>query len=463
MADGDWLRLGKIARSFQASGIKTTAGQVAAQLLRDAIARLPALSRPYPVEHRAKMARVADPLRPSLRAHSGAATVLLRNTTYLVGAGINRDLFGPEQRSLPLGSEFFRYVLEQARFASDHARTQLAPLWAFIDRYWHLSESALKRGELDVEECLSFVELQRREALAAGDAARLRAASHLEFLLGGLLAECYAQVDHWHFFASEYQRLGRRMFDERAAVITFNYDTLLETAIQHASPPAAGTSSVLRGRYADRRIADDAHVTRSWDPLLAYKAHFDELVVRSGSASPVRGEPFYRPLAPREAAHPPFLKLHGSVDWYFHTGYTLHGKPVDVPASHPGSRSRFQRAHAHFDAPLVSPDNAEMLLPLMTTSALEKPADGHPILLAIWNEARIALERTKTLVVIGYSFPAADFHLRRLLRQAFAENTLDHLCIVNPDAGVASLARDLCNFRKPISVYRDIAEYLNGP
>jgi hypothetical protein len=333
------------------------------------------------------------------------------------------------------------------------------PLWAFIDRYWHLSESALKRGDFDVEECFAFVELQRREALAAGDGARLRGASQLEFLLGGLLAESYAQVDHWHFFAPDYQRLGRRLFEERAAVITFNYDTLLETAIQHASPPTAGTSSVVRGRYVDRRVADESHVARSWDPLLAYKVHFDELVVRAGSASPVRGEPFYRPLAPREATHPPFLKLHGSVDWYFHSGYTLQGKPIEAPAS----RSRFQRLHAHFDSPLVSQDNAEVLLPLVTTAAVEKPVDSHPVLRGVWNEARLALERTKTLVVVGYSFPAADFHVRRLLRQAFAENALEHLCIVNPEASVASLARDLCNFRKPVSVYRDIAEYVNGP
>jgi len=39
MADADWATVGRLARAFQADGVHATPGQVAAQLLRDAIAR----------------------------------------------------------------------------------------------------------------------------------------------------------------------------------------------------------------------------------------------------------------------------------------------------------------------------------------------------------------------------------------------------------------------------------------
>ncbi|HEY3592671.1 MAG TPA: hypothetical protein VGL13_02315, partial [Polyangiaceae bacterium] len=409
--------------------------------------------RPYPHHFQSEESTgVAEPLR-SLSSGYGALARPLGETAYLVGAGVNRAVFGPEQRPLPLARDFFRYVLEQPRFSSDHARQTLQPLWEFIDRYWHCGPETLRHGELDVEECLTLVELQRREAYESSDDERLLEASRLEFLLIGLLAECFAQVDHWHFFSADYQNLGRRVYEERAAVLTFNYDTLLETAIQHGSPPTVGTSGVSRLRYAARPVTDDSYFPRSWNPLLAYKVHFDELLVKPGSPVPIGGDSYYAPFETREAEHAPFLKLHGSLDWYFRSGYRLDGKTIDPRA--PVSRSRFQRAHGRFDAPEVDHDNSEMLLPLILTPTLDAPFDEHPVFRSLWREARAALARAKTLVIIGFSFPPSDFHVRRLLREAFADNALERLCVVNPDASVASAARDLCNFRKPVSICRN--------
>jgi hypothetical protein len=105
-------------------------------------------------------------------------------------------------------------------------------------------------------------------------------------------------------------------------------------------------------------------------------------------------------------------------------------------------------------------DNLEILLPLIITPVLNKPVDDHPLFREIWQQALEVLKRTTTLVVAGYSFPTTDFHVRRLLREAFADNSVDQLCVVNPDASVATEVRELCNFRKPVLVCRDIGEYL---
>jgi hypothetical protein len=49
MKDADWLELERIAQSFRASGLNATAGQIAGQLLHEAIARLEGTPLPYPL------------------------------------------------------------------------------------------------------------------------------------------------------------------------------------------------------------------------------------------------------------------------------------------------------------------------------------------------------------------------------------------------------------------------------
>jgi hypothetical protein len=243
------------------------------------------------------------------------------------------------------------------------------------------------------------------------------------------------------------------MYEQRANVLTFNYDTLLETAIARGSP----ANSPQVGRVGRTDI--DLHARWSWNPLLAYKVHFDELVVNPGLPNPRAGEDYYSDAA-REAAHPAFLKLHGSVDWFYRSGYSIHGARVGREKR--GARYRFWRfPPSRFDHPVLDHDHGEILLPLIITPVLNKPVGEEPFFRRIWQEALEVLKRTKTLVVAGYSFPAGDFHVRRLLREAFADNPLEELCVVNPDASVASVARDLCNFRRPVLVCRDLGEYLS--
>jgi len=62
MTDADWHELEKIAQSFQANGLNATAGQIAGQLLRDAIARLEASPLSYPMPPPARSMRLSESL-----------------------------------------------------------------------------------------------------------------------------------------------------------------------------------------------------------------------------------------------------------------------------------------------------------------------------------------------------------------------------------------------------------------
>jgi len=453
MKEADWVRLEKIARSLQASGAKVTAGQVASHLLHQAIDRLPSDPAPYGSPSPPTTLRVSEVVTSTPRA-APVSSKSPCETTYLVGAGINRGVFGPERRQLPLARDFFQYVLDQPRFSHDHTRRKLQPLWEFIGRYWHRGEESLRQTSFDLEECFTLLELQRREADAARDVERLRSTLQLESVLSGLLGECFGDSDHLLFSSPELQKLGHLIYEQRAAVLTFNYDTLLESAIQHGSLPATAGH-----RAAPADWARDNYASSPWHQLLAYKVHFDELVVNVGLPAPQSGKEYYESFRSREAEHAPFLKLHGSMGWHFRSGHTLWGQPIE-PQTPFSLRSRFQRSHPRFDFPAMDHANAEVLLPLIITPVLDKPVLAAPMFDRLWQEARGVLEHTKALIVMGYSFPPTDFHVRRVLREAFADHALENLCVVNPDASVASVARDLCNYRKPVTVCRDLGEYL---
>jgi hypothetical protein len=456
MMDADWRELEKIAQSLQASGLNATAGQVAGQLLHDAITGLKTSPLPFPMPPPPAIMRVSE--ISAVAARKADPTESPRGVTYIVGAGINRGILGPENRQLPLSRDFFQYVLEQPKFAND---TRLQLLWDFISRHWHMGQDALRMAEFDLEECFTLVELQREEALLSKDGDKLKATSRIEFLLSGLLIECFSGVDYWHCFSNQYQALGRRIFEEKAAVLTFNYDTLLEEAIAHASPALPDARGAIWVRFPERGvdIRDDKYAPRSWERLIAYKVHFDEVVVKPGSAHPELGVEYYARYA-AAPPHPPFLKLHGSVDWHYRSGYAIDGKRIHPHDTVGGSR--YGRTHAGLSRPELDTNTLEILLPLITTPVLNKRVREYPLLGNIWDRALEVLQKTRTLVVAGYSFPSTDPHVRRLLREAFADNTLEHLCVVNPDTSVVSIVRDLCNFRKPVLVSRDVGDFLSA-
>jgi hypothetical protein len=480
MIDADWRELEKVANSLQAGGLNATAGQVAGQLLRDAISRLRTNPVAYPHAPQAETVRVSEGTFAPAKRRAAEPAGSRRGVTYLVGAGINRGILGQQQRELPLARDFFRYVLGQPDSSSGLRATCLQPLWDFIGRYWHMSKDALKAKDFDLEECFTLLELQRLEATKTGNIEVLRLTSELESLLAGLLGECFGAAEHWLYFSppfagsmvSQHQAFGRRIYEEQAAVLTFNYDTLLERAVACGSPlaPEASRPRVVHDPPCYDDIPDiDARW--SWNSRLAYKVHFDELVVRPGGAVPEVGEKYYASLGAREKEHPPFLKLHGSVDWYYRSGYTMVGEKW-IESNGRAPRTRWMRHFPQIGCSVVGHDG-EVLLPLLITPVLNKPVDEHPrpadvrqavlghFFHDVWQRARDVLKTTKTLVVAGYSFPPTDFHVRRLLREAFADHALDELCVVNPDTSVASVVRDLCNFHKPIFVCRDIAEYLS--
>ena len=207
----------------------------------------------------------------------------MAETTFLVGAGINQSVRGFDGAVPPLARDFFRQALRHPRIAADYTIARLQPLFDFIQRYWHLSRQDLKTVDFDLEECFTFVELQRREAVASDNEEELVRAIQLEWLLVELLLDFMSECEHWFLNSKEFGAFATRIFSERAAVLSFNYDTLLESAVELASPArVAEMATLFANDPGDETVTDDqiGYSPHEWNPQTAYGVSFDEVALR---------------------------------------------------------------------------------------------------------------------------------------------------------------------------------------
>jgi len=180
----------------------------------------------------------------------------MADTVYLLGAGINRNLSArissrdPARRMRPpLATDFFQEVLqvEELRIGMDNHRRAFQSVYDYIERYWKLSCNDLKTVRFDLEEYFTLIQLQQSEADQEGNIEEYRELTQIYSQLLILLSRLFSQFDVFSILemdwerqefakgAEAFQTLGRLILEESAAVLTFNYDLLIESAIEQAS------------------------------------------------------------------------------------------------------------------------------------------------------------------------------------------------------------------------------------
>ena len=107
-----------------------------------------------------------------------------------------------------------------------------------------------------------------------------------------------------------------------------------------------------------------------------------------------------------------------------------------------------------------SPDLYGIIIePIIITPVVNKQFIQTPIIPTIWKKAAEELASCRRLIVGGYSFPPTDFHTRRLFLESFSDHSLEEIVIINPDTRIVQLVKDLCHFKKPVLVCRDLDEF----
>jgi len=395
----------------------------------------------------------------------------MAGTVYVLGAGANHAIRDWDGLSPPLISNFFQVLWGHGGFKENAPlRQRLAPLYGYINRYWHKDEDALATTLFNLEDCFTLIDLQIREAHQQGDMDTRNSLWRIQFSLKAIFAQLLADFEHAGTGESWKARwaLGNLLYKERPTIISFNYDCCTEVALEMASGVR------LEGHpthpFHDQALTGSelAYSHYNWNRPLGYGQRFDSVEIQQAGIPPfVDGDSFYS--VNENQLYPwSLLKLHGSVNWFRYLNIRKYPAFTSQDAELPSANLAqvlLKRGHWWQGEP---PDlNGWMLDPILITPVLYKEFQfSDPLyrrfLNPLWDTARRALASCEKLVVIGYSFASTDFHVHKLFLEAFASHSPDELVIVNPDTAVVGKVKELSNHHGPVVVFGGVEEFLSS-
>lgn len=411
----------------------------------------------------------------------------MSKTVYVLGAGVNQTIKDDDELSPPLSNNFFQIVLRKPhRFREKDYISEIQKVCDYIDQYWKIEKEALKSTPFDLEECFTMLELQIREAEHRRDRRELYRLRDIQDVLFFLVAQIFSSFENDVTALSTKQTMndfGQVLYSEKPVIITFNYDCNIERAIENASGTNPSVSKLrdegkilfekekmesmksgkteleaIQGFLPQEPIRKSLFYSDyNWARPLGYGIKFDRIQKDlPGFSSYVDGETFYA-LSGNELYPWYILKLHGSLNWLRlrHSGEAITDR----------EKAKTFLKREYWDLTLEHQFDGQHVMPIIITPGLNKENDfldplySH-IFPPIWEKAKDALSTCKRLVVIGYSFPPTDFSVKKLFLEAFSENTLEELTVVNPDTAIVQKVKNFCHFRKPITVCENLDEFL---
>lgn len=390
----------------------------------------------------------------------------MSETVYLLGAGVNQSLKDFDNLSPPLISNLFQIALAKRKYSDESYAHQIQLVYDYIEKYWKKSKSDLSEAPFDLEQCFTLLERQEDEAYER-DPEEYKKLKTIEFRLESLLAEVLSEFEH-SGFSLEMHNFGRILIHEKPTIITFNYDCILESAIESAS----GVNPSVPDEFRQWKPFEQTEIPEgllpyshhNWNRPLGYGIIFDEVQLhQAGVSKYVDERRFYS--HPKNKLYPcPILKLHGSLNWFRYI--PIASSPM-IPGEETPSLGEKEKhiilveGHWWFNEP---PDhNGWYIDPIIITPVLYKDRffREQPFI-RIWGMARNALSKCKRLVVVGYSFSPSDFSTRQLLLEALTANNLEELVVVNPNVEVVRVVKDLCHCKAGAVWYKDLKEYVHA-
>jgi hypothetical protein len=427
----------------------------------------------------------------------------MNDTVYLLGAGVNKaikiragvqrvfpktsDLY-PEI-SPPLAKNLFQeaFAMQNRRFALEPYNERLSLLYSYIQKYWKRNIWDLENTEFDLEECFTLIQMQLKEAEENNEEQKYYELMNTQYLLKYFLSEVLSEfsedLEGYLKYSSnrkeishlvdceDFRKLGEILYQEKPVILTFNYDSFIEKVIEYASG-ARGKAKTTASKFQNQVLEDELGYSYwNWNRALGYGINFDEVMMFDGAIGNKRkyfgADKFY--THPENSLYSWYvLKLHGSLTWFQYWSETpnpfLRDNKIELSKRYQEKETKILLEEAtwiwvqqpwlhdlYIDPIIVTPIlNKEQYFDNPLYSRLLRP---------IWSKAKDALSKCKKLVIIGYSFPPTDFLTKRMFLEAFSDNKLDELIIVNPSTEAITRAKDLCHFERPYQ-FNSLSEYL---
>lgn len=210
-----------------------------------------------------------------------------RYRIFVLGAGFSRAA------GLPLAAELWREVQRRARALAGRAKQFWDDLETYIQYRKDCDGVTLTPEQVDFEEFLAFLDIEHYLGLRGSDTWSVdgnEAQIVVKTLIGEILAEAMPELDAVPHL---YRRFAAGL-QPNDYVLTFNYDVLLERALESVGKPFRLFPERFRSVRTGLAEVDTSH---------------EEVVI---------------------------LKLHGSIDWFDRTQYS----ELEVAFAQQGSRSR---------------------------------------------------------------------------------------------------------------------------
>jgi len=323
-------------------------------------------------------------------------------TVYILGAGFNQCINGELGLKPPLSTNFFTTILKNERYTNEDYYKKNRCVYDYIYRYWQKSKEKLKCEEFNIEDCFTLIQLQILEAKNNNDYKTLYQLLNINSQLKFMFTESLSEFQPFISSSDLMINFGRLIFTKEANVITFNYDCNLENAIKTIDHTDAFNISTCYGLNFHNLPKT---ISSNWN----------------------------------------ILKLHGSLNWF---KYIYANSTTEIILTDNISTYQYE--------------NQKLLIePLIIPPVLYKDYE-QKFICTLWQKAKSILSHCKTLIVVGYSFPATDFGIKKLLLESFVSNKLDKLIIVNPNTSIVNTVKQLTHFDKPVIVCDSLNEFLKN-
>jgi hypothetical protein len=289
-----------------------------------------------------------------------------------------------------LGAGFSRAVSSLMPL-SDELGTRSVEL---LDKQGRLHTSRLEFGrELTFETWLSLLSDDQPQLSEAANRQNAALYARLRDTLAALLLEAQSTVlesaaPEWLYW------LVSALHRERATVMTFNYDKVLEAAVE----------GHMLWDPINRRLVDSGDALWNLPPL------------------PNAGARLFGPRCETFR----LLKLHGSLDWWA------------VPGDTSGATLVREEPRGTFESPSEMTDEERqqqlpgrerfIIPPLSTKNTYYR----NPLTRELWQQAYRALQTATRISIVGYSLPPADSVMSNMLRLAIADREVA-VDLVNPN------------------------------
>jgi hypothetical protein len=400
---------------------------------------------------------------------------MMRDTLFVIGAGVNRCIRSERIGTPPLARDLFSSSLRSVQRVMAYTGSPYnlpGPERAYLDSWNRIWESVsfisdefgISKDELfvkpfNIEDLFTRLELREREARDRANQELVATLIGHQQTVVSLLAIQLERFTPVAEASRPFRALARRIHNWNAGVLTFNYDTLLERALEVTSGPgrrlrkrdAVEIHDVADGR---RGFADLAFTPWKWDRRLAYHLPFDLVTLPGGNIPPViiNGKQYYGAVKFLER---PFLKLHGSFNWHRSLGYNF-GRGIIDPMALPAGMTVLADAD-EWAIPITYRTTA--LQPIVVAPVANKDFSAWPFP-EVWAHAQQLVTTASTLAIVGYSFPPTDHAARDLLSRTAVSNRLKRLIVVNPDNDVVQAAQEVCGFSGKVEHFSSVESFL---